>query len=130
MSDDSESKRLQRIDDYVESLYSSNDGALDAALKSSAEHGLPPINVSANEGKLLYLLAKISGARKILEIGTLAGYSTIWLARALPPGGRLLTLENEPKHAEVARANIARAALEGVVEVRLGAGLDLLPEIA
>src|SRR5205814_10196434 len=111
-------------------LYSSNDEVLDATVKSIAEHGLPAINVSANEGKLLYMLAKISGARKILEIGTLAGYSTIWLARALPPGGRLLTLEYEPKHAEVARANIARAGLSDVVEVRLGAGLDLLPQIA
>src|SRR5205814_3758689 len=111
-------------------LYSSNDEVLDATVKSIAEHGLPAINVSANEGKLLYMLAKISGARKILEIGTLAGYSTIWLARALPPGGKLLTLEYELKHAEVARANIARAGLSDVVEVRLGAGLDLLPQIA
>ena len=130
MSDDSLSNRLRQIDNYIENLYSSNDEALNATLKSIAEHGLPPINVSPNEGKLLYMLAKISGARKILEIGTLAGYSTIWLARALPPGGRLLTLEYDPKHAEVARANIARAGLGGVVEVRLGAGLDLLPEIA
>jgi predicted O-methyltransferase YrrM len=132
MSEDSQSQsnRLRQIDDYIESLYSANDEVLDATLKSIAQNGLPPINVSANEGKLLYMLAKISGARKILEIGTLAGYSTIWLARALPPGGRLLTLEYDPKHAEVARANIARAGLGGVVEVRLGAGLDLLPEIA
>jgi predicted O-methyltransferase YrrM len=130
MSDDSQSNRLRQIDNYVESLYSSNDEVLDATLKSIADNGLPPINVSANEGKLLYMLAKMSGARKILEIGTLAGYSTIWLARALPPGGRLLTLEYDPKHAEVARANISRAGLGGVVEVRLGAGLDLLPEIA
>ena len=130
MSDDSQSNRLRQIDDYIESLYSSNDEVLDATVRSIAENGLPAINVSANEGKLLYMLAKISGARKILEIGTLAGYSTIWLARALTPGGRLLTLEYEPNHAEVARANIARAGLEGIVEVRLGAGLDLLPEIA
>src|SRR5438067_6840813 len=130
MSDTTGADLLPRVDDYIEKLFSSNDEALSAALAESEKNGLPAINVSANEGKLLYMLAKISGARKILEIGTLAGYSTIWLARALPPGGRLLTLEYEPKHAEVARANIARAGLEGVVEVRLGAGLDLLPEIA
>lgn len=124
------SGKLQQIDNYIESLYSTNDEALAATLKSMGENGLPSINVSANEGRLLYLLAKISGARKILEIGTLGGYSTIWLARALPPGGRLLTLEYDPKHAEVARANIARAGLADVVEVRLGAGLDLLPQIA
>lgn len=130
MSDAPGYSKLQQIDNYIESLYSTNDEALAATLKSMEENGLPSINVSANEGKLLYLLAKISGAKKILEIGTLGGYSTIWLARALPPGGRLLTLEYDPKHAEVARASIARAGLADVVEVRLGAGLDLLPQIA
>jgi predicted O-methyltransferase YrrM len=130
MNNNSQSNLLRQVDDYIESLYSSNDEALDETVKSIAANGLPAINVSANEGKLLYMLAKMSGAKKILEIGTLAGYSTIWLARALPEGGRLLTLEYDPKHAEVSRANIARAGLEGVVEVRLGAGLDLLPRIA
>src|SRR5437868_15477275 len=130
MSDAPRENLLRQVDNYIESLYSSNDEALAATIKSMEEHNLPSINVSANEGKLLYMLAKISGAKKILEIGTLGGYSTIWLARALPTGGKLLTLEYEPKHAEVARANIARAGLNDVVEVRLGAGLDLLPQIA
>jgi predicted O-methyltransferase YrrM len=88
------------------------------------------INVAPNQGKLLYVLAVAHGARTILEIGTLAGYSTIWLARALPADGRLITLEYEPKHAEVARANIARAGLAAQVEVRVGAALDTLPQLA
>ena len=121
---------IERIDDYIENLFSRNDEALQSALEDSARNSLPAINVSANEGRLLYMLAKISGAKKILEIGTLGGYSTIWLARALPQDGRLLTLEYSPKHAEVARANIARAGLADKVEVRVGAGLDLLPQIA
>jgi predicted O-methyltransferase YrrM len=121
---------IERIDDYIENLFSRNDAALQAALEDSARYELPAINVSANEGRLLYMLAKISGARRILEIGTLGGYSTIWLARALPEDGRLLSLEYSPKHAEVASANIARAGLAGKVEVRVGAGLDLLPQIA
>jgi predicted O-methyltransferase YrrM len=90
---------------------------------------LPAINVSPNQGKLLYLLARIQGARKILEIGTLGGYSTIWLARALPPDGKLITLEADPKHAEVAMSNIDRAGLSNVVEVRLGKALDTLPKL-
>src|SRR5258705_12665365 len=94
------------------------DPVLDAALRASVEAGLPAIQVSPAHGKLLHLLAKVRGARAILEIGTLGGYSTIWLARALPPGGRLITLEADRKHAEVARANIARAGLAGVVELR------------
>src|SRR5206468_847964 len=88
------------------------------------------IQVSANQGKLLHLLARLQGARSILEIGTLGGYSTIWLGRALPKDGRLVTLEAEPKHAEVARASIGRAGLGGIVEVRLGRALDTLPQLA
>src|SRR5437773_7986555 len=130
MNDAPKEDLLRQVDNYIESLYSSNDEALAGTIKSMEEHGLPSINVSANEGKLLYMLAKISGAKKILEIGTLGGYSTIWLARALPAEGRLLTLEYSPKHAEVARANIERAGLSGKVEVRIGAGLELLPQIA
>jgi predicted O-methyltransferase YrrM len=128
-NDTTNTELLQRIDSYIEDLFSTRDEALAKALEESERHGLPAINVSANEGKLLYMLAKLSGARKVLEIGTLGGYSTIWLARALPPHGRLLTLEYNPKHAEVARANIARAGLAERVEVRLGAGLDLLPQL-
>jgi predicted O-methyltransferase YrrM len=129
MSDAPENNLLRNIDNYIQNLFSPNDDALTETLSSMQQHGLPSINVSANEGKLLYMLAKLSGAKKVLEIGTLGGYSTIWLARALPPEGRLLTLEYDPKHAEVARANIARAGLSGKVEVRLGAALDLLPQI-
>jgi caffeoyl-CoA O-methyltransferase len=127
---DSNNNQLEQIDDYIENLFSRNDPVLQAALEDSERNGLPAINVSANEGRLLYMLARISGARRILEIGTLGGYSTIWLARALPQDGSLLSLEYSPKHAQVASANIARAGLAGKVEVRVGAGLDLLPQIA
>jgi predicted O-methyltransferase YrrM len=106
------------------------DAALDAALADSAKAGLPEIAVSASQGKLLHLLAKMQGARKILEIGTLGGYSTIWLARALPARGRVVTLEAEKKHAEVARRNIARAGLSGKVEVRVGPALAMLSQMA
>jgi len=129
MNDNAQPNLLREVDNYIESLFSTNDEALDAALRSSEENGLPPINVSANEGRLLHMIAKLSGAKKILEIGTLGGYSTIWLARALPEGGTLLSLEYSSKHAEVARANIERAGLSDRVEVRVGAGLDLLPQI-
>lgn len=129
MSDTTEPNLLRRIDGYVESLYSSNDEVLDATVKSIRDNGLPQINVSANEGKLLYMLAKLSGARRILEIGTLAGYSTIWLARALPAGGKLLSLEYDAKHAQIARDNIERAGLSDRVEIRIGAGLELLPQV-
>ena len=129
MSDTIEPNMLRRIDGYVESLYSSNDEVLDATVKSIRDNGLPQINVSANEGKLLYMLAKLSGARRILEIGTLAGYSTIWLARALPEDGKLLSLEYDAKHAQIARDNIERAGLSDRVEIRIGAGLELLPQV-
>ena len=117
------------VDRYITDLLVRPDPALNAALASSTAAGLPAINVSPPQGKLLQLLARAQGARKILEIGTLGGYSTIWLARALPAGGRLITLEADPKHADVARANIARAGLAGVVEVRLGRGIDTLPHL-
>ena len=123
-------ERWTAVDEYIGGLLLQPDPALDAALTDSAAAGLPPINVSPAQGKLLQLLARLQGARAILEIGTLAGYSTIWLARALPPGGRLITLEAEPKHAEVARANIARAGLSDVVELRLGQALETLPRLA
>src|SRR5262249_26578775 len=96
-------------DRYLADLFVPADPGLDAPLEASAAAGLPGINVSPNQGKLLHLLARLQGARSILELGTLGAYSTIWLARALPPGGRLVTLEADPNHAEVARANLARA---------------------
>ena len=118
------------VDRYLTDLLVPPDPALEVALQASAAAGLPPIQVSPNQGKLLHLLARLQGARAILEIGTLGGYSTIWLARALPAGGRLVTLEADPKHAEVARANLARAGLADVVELRLGRALETLPRLA
>jgi predicted O-methyltransferase YrrM len=115
------------VDRYVTDLLVPSDTALEAALQASADAGLPAIAVSPNQGKLLMIMAQMIGARRILEIGTLGGYSTIWLARGLAPGGRLITLEADPKHAGVARANIARAGLGDVVEVRVGKALDTLP---
>src|SRR3954468_8448097 len=118
------------VDRYITDLLVRPDAALDAALQASKAAGLPDISVTPNQGKLLMLLAQIQGAKLILEIGTLGGYSTIWLARALPPDGRLITLESEPKHAEVARANIARAGLNALVDLRLGRALDSLAQLA
>ena len=118
------------VDRYLTDHVVPPDPELDHALATSTTAGLPEIAVSPNHGKLLHLLAKIQGARRILEIGTLGGYSTIWLARALPPGGHLITLEFDPKHADVARANIAHAGLSRMVQVRVGAALDTLPQLA
>jgi predicted O-methyltransferase YrrM len=118
------------VDSYIEGLLIPSDPALDAALENSATAGLPEIAVTPGQGKLLYLLAKMQGARRILEIGTLGGYSTIWLGRALGAGGQLVTLEAERKHFEVARKNIAHAGLAPVVELRVGRALDTLPQIA
>jgi predicted O-methyltransferase YrrM len=123
-------ERWTAVDHYLAELLVSPDPALEAALQASVAAGLPPINVPPNQGKFLQLMARIQGARTILEIGTLGGYSTIWLARALPAGGRLITLEADPKHAEVARTNIARAGLADVVELRLGPALETLPQLA
>ncbi len=117
------------VDGYICDLLVAPDQALDAALERSDAAGLPQINVAPNQGKLLHLIARIHGARRILEIGTLGGYSTIWLARALPPDGQLITLEVEPKHAEVAQSNIERAGLAGVVTIRLGRAADTLAEL-
>ncbi|HJP86746.1 MAG TPA: O-methyltransferase [Gemmatimonadaceae bacterium] len=102
---------------------------LEAALESSDTAGLPAIAVAPNQGKLLQLLAQMIGARSILEIGTLGGYSTMWLARALPADGRVVTLEVDPRHAEVARKNFARAGLAKLIEIRLGSALDTLPKM-
>jgi predicted O-methyltransferase YrrM len=119
-----------RVDAYLVEALQAPDPVLEQALADSAAAGLPAINVAPNQGKLLQLLAQTQGARHILEIGTLGGYSTIWLGRALPPDGRLISLEYEPRHAEVARGNLARAGLADRVEVRVGRGVDLLPGLA
>jgi predicted O-methyltransferase YrrM len=123
------SEQWSEVDRYLSDLLVAQDTALEETLRSSDAAGLPAINVSPTQGKLLHLLARLKRARQVLEIGTLAGYSTIWLARALPPGGRVITLEMEPKHAEVARANFARAGLDQVIELRLGRALDTLPAL-
>jgi predicted O-methyltransferase YrrM len=124
------SEQWTAVDRYITDLLVRPDAALEAALQASVAAGLPPINVSPNQGKLLMLLARLQGARNILEIGTLGGYSTIWLARALPEGGLLITLEAEPHNAEVARANIARAGVADLVEVRVGRAQETLPQLA
>ncbi|HEV3187707.1 MAG TPA: O-methyltransferase [Acidimicrobiales bacterium] len=117
------------VDNYLVSLLSPSDDALDKALSESDAAGLPRINVAPNQGKLLELLAKSHGARRILEIGTLGGYSTIWLARSLSDGGQLVSLELETKHADVARSNIKRAGLESVVEIRVGPAASSLRDL-
>lgn len=114
------------VDHHLEGLFDPPEHALDAALARSDDAGLPAIAVSPMHGRLLHVLALARGARRILEIGTLGGYSTIWLARALPPGGRLVTLEREPEHAKVARTNVDAAGLADVVEIRVGEALDTL----
>jgi predicted O-methyltransferase YrrM len=118
------------VDRYIAAAIVPSDEALEAALAASDAAGLPSIQVSPAQGKFLALLATIRGARQILELGTLGGYSTIWLARTLPPGGRLITLEAEPKHAELARSNLQHAGLAERAEVRLGRALDTLPVLA
>jgi predicted O-methyltransferase YrrM len=118
------------VDDYITSALVESDAALDAALAASDAAGLPTIAVTPAQGKLLNLLARLANARRILEVGTFGGYSTIWLARALPPDGRLITLEYAQKHAEVASANVAGAGLADLVDVRVGAALDTLPQLA
>lgn len=120
-------ERWTAVDDYGDTALIPPDRALEAALQASADAGLPEISVSPAQGKMLQLLALGQGARRILEIGTLGGYSAIWLARALPSDGRLITLEADPRHADVARANLANAGLAGVSEVRTGPALDTLP---
>ncbi|MFF3420932.1 O-methyltransferase [Streptomyces sp. NPDC002698] len=126
----SESQLWNDVDDHFTNLLAPADEILAAALHDSDAAGLPPINVAPNHGKLLRLIAEIQGARRILEIGTLGGYSTIWMGRALPADGRLITLEYDPRHAEVARANLARAGLDKIAEVRVGPALETLPKLA
>jgi predicted O-methyltransferase YrrM len=118
------------VDRYLAHLVIQPDAALNAALDASVAAGLPPIAVSPNLGKLLHLLARLIGARSILEIGTLGGYSTIWLARAIPPGGRVVTLEVDSHHADVARANFVRAGVTDRIDLRLASALETLPQLA
>lgn len=117
------------VDQYIEVTLIPSDPVLAEVLRANAEAGLPVIDVTPAQGRLLQLLARIQGANKILEIGTLGGYSTIFLARALPADGKLITLDIDPKHASVAASNITRAGLSAVVEQRIGPALDLLPGI-
>lgn len=119
-----------RVDDYIADRLVHEDAALAAALIANAAGGLPPMDVSAAQGKFLNLMVRMTGARRVLELGTLGGYSTIWMARALPADGRLVTLEYDPKHAAVARSNIQRAGLSDKVTIHVGAAVDTLPVVA
>jgi predicted O-methyltransferase YrrM len=123
-------ERWTTVDRYLGDALAPPDEALTATLEANAAAGLPAIDVSPTEGKLLHLLARIRGARAILELGTLGGYSTIWLARALPAGGRLVSLELSPEHAEIARVNVERAGVADVVEIRVGPALESLDRLA
>jgi predicted O-methyltransferase YrrM len=123
-------KLWTQIDQYINSMFIPGDPVLETALHAAAEAKLPNIQVSPAQGKLLHLLVRSIGARNVLEIGTLGGYSAIWMARAVAPGGRLITLEADPTHAEVSRANFARAGLADSIELRLGPALDTLPQLA
>jgi predicted O-methyltransferase YrrM len=119
-----------QVDDYINQITIKPDAALDAAAAAAAAAGLPPISVTPAHGKLLHLIARAHGAQRILEIGTLAGYSTIWLARAVLPAGQVISLESNEMHAQIARENMLRAGLSGRVEIRVGAALDTLPRLA
>ena len=123
-------KKWTAVDRYISEALIPADPVLESALAASKKAGLPAIAVAPNQGKWLMILAQAIGARSILEMGSLGGYSTIWLARGLAGGGKLITLEADPTHAEVAQANIARAGLAGKVELRLGKALDTLPQLA
>ena len=119
-------ERWQAVDDYIAAKLLGDDGALATTLANNADQGLPPIDVSAAQGKMLFLLAQMAGAKRILEVGMLGGYSTIWLARALPEGGSLVTLELEAHHARVARENLKTAELADVVDIRVGPAAECL----
>ena len=117
----------RHVDEYIEKQIVGETAELTAAVSNSTAHGLPPIQVSVAQGKLLYLLAQVQGARRVLEIGTLGGYSTIWLAKALPADGQLVTLEADARHAGVAKENLKAAGLQNVVDVRVGLAIEILP---
>ena len=120
---------LQEYDRYISGLFATEDDALRSARDEMSREGMPGISISASEGKVLHILARIIGARRILEIGTLGGYSTIWLARALPPEGKLISLEIDTRYAEVARQNLKRAGVEEKVEIRVGPALKSLSRL-
>ncbi len=124
-----DNKIFESVDKYICDFFVPQDEALLATERSLKEADMPPISISANQGKFLHMLALLCNAKKILEVGTLAGYSTIWMARALPSDGKLVTLEYDPKHASVAQKNIDRAGLSTKVEIRVGKGLDTLPKL-
>jgi len=117
------------VDNYIDELFNEKDPVLDEVVASIEKNGIPAISVSANQGKFLQMLVQLCKAKNVLEVGTLAGYSTIWMARALPPGGKLITLELDPKHAAVAQANIDRAGLTDRVEIMIGKAIDLLAQL-
>lgn len=123
-------ERWQAVDDYIAAKLLGDDDALATTLANNAAQGLPPIDVSAAQGKMLFLLAQMAGARRILEVGTLGGYSTIWLARALPGDGELVTLELEDHHARVARQNLERAGVSDKVDIRVGPATESLAAMA
>jgi len=126
---DTAQERWDAVDDWIESQLVSEDSTLRGAVAASVEAGLPPIQVSPAQGRMLELLVRMTNARTVLEVGTLGGYSTIWLARRLPSDGRVVTRELDPRHAEVARANVAAAGLGDLVEVRVGAAATLMGEL-
>jgi predicted O-methyltransferase YrrM len=121
---------FEAVDNYICDLVAPEDDALKATIESIEKNEIPPISISASQGKFLQVLAKLCNAKTILEVGTLAGYSTIWMARALPKDGRLISLEYEQLHADVATKNIKRAGLDNIVEIRVGKAIDLLPVLA
>lgn len=125
-----DSDRWAAVDEYFAGLLAPADEHLRAALADNGRSGLPAADVSATQGKMLALFARMVGARRVLEIGTLGAFSTIWMARALPPGGRIVTIERDPAHAEVARRNIERAGLSAAIDLHIGSALDILPTLA
>ena len=125
-----DNQQWMAVDGYFDEHLVKQEEALGQAIAESDSAGLPAISVAPNQGKLLMLLAQMVGARRILEVGTLGGYSAIWMARALPPGGHLISLEVDPRHARVAEANVAAAGLSALVTIRVGPALDTLPKLA
>ena len=129
MPDTFDNRLARQVDEYIERLFVPRDSALEQGLTDAEQAGLTAISVSPSEGKLLYLIAKMAGAKRVLEIGTLGGYSTTWLARALPAGGRVVTLELEQRHADVARRNVDRAGVGERIEIRVGPAADTLRDM-